>query len=495
MSMQPTDRWLAAARGTPHQVISYAERVGAKRLPDVRTYLIELHRLCLLFGFDYALLVGHSAVETGDPRRGLGWLSDAWEEWLNPVGLGITDGGLDIRPYRDGIEAARAHVTHLLAYLDRDAEMSADVRTFVEDHTHLDPRYDDIPAAWRGSVRTLADLQGKWWTNPGGTAAIVARGNAIFPGIPDQEDSTMVQIPNHHSVTQPPIYHLAADYARFGLESWQAQDILNSCFWNRNGGEGDFLFYHIQDGWTRGSLDYWGSDDVDASSTVMAQIDGSLLYIIPREHGPWTNGDVNRPTWQASEVLARGGNPNNWSLTCEAAGVGPLSVLPRKQVDAIVWWTQDEIMRNPGILDSEWCMLGHWAINSVSRPGCGLYYQQIVDPINTWLEGAVVLPPEPPVVEPTPLFPPGMTFELARELYELRGKFTASWTSKEIGFDLDRSECRWWLESRKARLTPGDRYDAIDWPALDGIIRRGKTKNVHAYVYGGEVYEKVIRGI
>src|SRR6266498_3518654 len=118
----------------------------------------------------------------------------------------------------------------------------------------------------------------------------------------------------------PPIYNLATDYARYGLEKWQADEILTHRFYQRKDaplvGKPAFIVLHIQDGTTPGSLSYWVN--VQASSTVMANRDGSILKIIPEVQGPWTNGDVMSPTWQANEIIAKGGNPNIWTLSIEA---------------------------------------------------------------------------------------------------------------------------------------------------------------------------------
>jgi hypothetical protein len=71
-------------------------------------------------------------------------------------------------------------------------------------------------------------------------------------------------------------------------------------------GSASFTYTVCDDGTTNGSLAYWASNAVDASSTVMIQKDGSILKIIPEQHGPWTNGDVISPTAEAAEILSLG---------------------------------------------------------------------------------------------------------------------------------------------------------------------------------------------
>src|SRR5690606_37361256 len=53
-------------------------------------------------------------------------------------------------------------------------------------YIHLDKRFDAVPSANRGTVRTVADLTGKWWTNRDGHINLASRGNQIFPNLPDQ---------------------------------------------------------------------------------------------------------------------------------------------------------------------------------------------------------------------------------------------------------------------------------------------------------------------
>jgi hypothetical protein len=184
MPIRPSDPIAGKSRGTAAQLNTYAASIGAKRMTDVRLFSAELESLCNdpTIGFDFAILGAHSAVETGDEKRGGGWLSDAWEEWLNPAGIGITDGELEIKPYRNGTEAARAYVVHMYLYVRGLIPKGHRLEPYIS----LDPRYDDaIEKGYAGIARVLSDLQGRWWTNPRGTAAICDRGLSIWPNLPD----------------------------------------------------------------------------------------------------------------------------------------------------------------------------------------------------------------------------------------------------------------------------------------------------------------------
>lgn len=179
-------------------------------------------------------------------------------------------------------------------------------------------------------------------------------------------------------MTAPTIYDLRndRDAARFGLQPWERDYLLKRCFPNRNGQRIEALLFHIQDGTTLGSLDWWvNGPGVQASSTIIANKDGSLINVIAEKDGPWTNGKVSKPSARAAELLARGGNPNLYSATCEAEG-RPWHAIPEVQMEAMVWWADDMLRRYPH-LDAERDILAHYDIDSVDRSQCGLYVDQL----------------------------------------------------------------------------------------------------------------------
>lgn len=207
------------------------------------------------------------------------------------------------------------------------------------------------------------------------------------------------------ALATPTIYTLEQDYDRFGLTYQEAMALLAKRFVNRfdpmSGvtGKGEFGVYHIQDGDTVGSLRWWLG--VDASANWMSQKDGSLLRVIPEEHGPWTNGDVTAPTPEAAKLIAKPGNKNIWSRTVEAAGK-PGVAMPDAQIESLAWlglkWIREDGVPRENLLRHGW-------INSVTRSRCGLYLPQVLEIIDHELSSAK---PE----EPT--YPPivGLPFDL-----------------------------------------------------------------------------------
>ena len=231
-------------------------------------------------------------------------------------------------------------------------------------------------------------------------------------------------------MTQPTIFDIRndADAARFRLSTTEptrnsggvpARDyLLGQRIEGRGGNAPSFIVLHIQDGATHGSLDHWVAghkwredpatgqwvetdQPIQASATVMIQKDGSVLRVIPEEHGPWTNGDVTNPTAQAAGLLALGPNPadpdpNHFCLTIEAEGK-PSDAMPDAQLAAVVWQCQTWIDRY-GIPIAN--ILPHSAINSVGRAHCpGPYEARVLAALGGGQEHDIPLttvPPTPP---------------------------------------------------------------------------------------------------
>ncbi|MGH2560900.1 MAG: hypothetical protein ACRDJH_17685 [Thermomicrobiales bacterium] len=114
MAMTVNDRLAGPARGSLDQALAFAARSGAQRGEDVRAFVTELYRLAPLVGLDPAILVSQSSHETDT------WRSPAWVNRLNPAGLGITDGPDFGFGWQNGVEAARAQIVHMCAYVFGD---------------------------------------------------------------------------------------------------------------------------------------------------------------------------------------------------------------------------------------------------------------------------------------------------------------------------------------------------------------------------------------
>jgi hypothetical protein len=163
--------------------------------------------------------------------------------------------------------------------------------------------------------------------------------------------------------------------------------LLSRCYPGRQGAQPRFIVLHTQQGNTKGSLEHWVAGTykgehgkrhpIKASSTVMVQRDGSILRVIPEEHGPWSNGEVKRPTAQSAQLraLAGSGSVNIHCLTIEAEG-NPQDVMPESELRTIVWQVRDWMERYDIPLDN---ILPHSSIDSVDRGFCpGDYYHRVM---------------------------------------------------------------------------------------------------------------------
>lgn len=156
---------------------------------EVHRYALELDRLCDLVGFDFRILFAQAVHETGR------FTSKWWTERLNPAGIGITGDATQneqSHTWKNGTEAARAHVVHMMAYTGHYGGLPAET---IADLMDLDPRFDAVNAAgYAGTVRTLGDLgNGKWATDPQYADKIAARANQIFKD-PLQGDDPMADL-------------------------------------------------------------------------------------------------------------------------------------------------------------------------------------------------------------------------------------------------------------------------------------------------------------
>lgn len=153
-----TNAIVGPARGTPEQAIAYAKSMKSYRMADVELYIYEVYRLAPTVGFDPALIVAQSALETGY------WRSDWWNDRLNPAGLGINDDPSS-HPYSqkfpNGTIAARAQLAHM------HAEVYGNRKPLPKILQGTDVTYERVfQAGWAGTVVILEDLSGTWASDP-----------------------------------------------------------------------------------------------------------------------------------------------------------------------------------------------------------------------------------------------------------------------------------------------------------------------------------------
>jgi uncharacterized protein YraI len=167
-----TNAIVGPTRGTPEQAIAYAQNAGALRMDEVERYIREIYRMGPQIGFDPALLVAQSALETGY------WKSHWWNTRLNPAGLGITDDPNvheGSQGFSSGTVSARAQMAHM------HAEVFGSRVPLPAELQGVDVTYEAVfQAGWAGTIVTLEDLSGTWATDPLYASKIVRVAIEIF---------------------------------------------------------------------------------------------------------------------------------------------------------------------------------------------------------------------------------------------------------------------------------------------------------------------------
>lgn len=183
----------------------------------VHDYVREVFRLAPLVGIDPIIVISQALIETGNFGAIPGAGATAWLERRNPGSLGITSTGKPGEPdvdhghsWKDGTDAARGHLVHLLAYLDAERQTDAqfdEASDLLNKYKHLDPRYALVyEGRLAHTVRLLSDLgSGRWAADSRYAEKIAARGNQLFPNLgttPTPPKETPMPI-TYHRVPHP----------------------------------------------------------------------------------------------------------------------------------------------------------------------------------------------------------------------------------------------------------------------------------------------------
>ncbi|HEV2088306.1 MAG TPA: SH3 domain-containing protein [Cryptosporangiaceae bacterium] len=167
-----TNSIVGPVRGSADEAIAFARAAGAQRMDQVELYIREVHRVAPQVGFDPAIIVAQSALETGY------WKSSWWVQRLNPAGLGVTgDPGQNAASptFANGTIAAHAQLAHM------HAEVFGRSQPLPEILQGKDPTYQQVFAAgWAGTIRTIEDLAGTWAVDPEYHFKIVRVAREIF---------------------------------------------------------------------------------------------------------------------------------------------------------------------------------------------------------------------------------------------------------------------------------------------------------------------------
>lgn len=332
------------------QAVQYARHQASQPDKNER-YVREVYRLYPESELSPELVVAQWDLETGKGSS---------QEWLtrnNPAGIGVTDGGDLGYSWPTPEDAAQAQVVHLSAYVDG---YKRDLRRYLDD----DPRYLLVlKSDWGQSVKTVADLTGKWATDPQYGQKIAGR---------------LEQLRTFSGGSAPPVVQ-PPPLVWIGTENYGQR---------ANGQEPRFIVHHITDDLVLDHVIGWFTrNDSYASSHFVVDRDGTIYqFVRTGTDYAWTNGDYytgSVPT--ASSRVARrdiprlneaidacirnGWNFNGWCITIEYVGTPDVPPTDAQYESGIAIAKYARGMY-PNISPNRGGQLRHADINPVTRSYC-----------------------------------------------------------------------------------------------------------------------------
>lgn len=228
------------------------------------------------------------------------------------------------------------------------------------------PRYAQVRAAIRekGVATTWRSLGGRWavqkgvpWreqaTMPGNYGEGIARHLAAILALPrdTREEPSMALI--------PPVIDRTHQSPNRGYATGQHRP--------------EAVVWHITEG--TNSLGWLTNPASNASSNYLIARDGTIYELVPPTESAWANGAVKTPD-QSNPLIARwlreGVNFNQRTISIEHEGKtsrGAGGSLTAAQVDATVALTA-WLCQRFGLAPDQTHILGHYEIDSVTRPNC-----------------------------------------------------------------------------------------------------------------------------
>lgn len=272
-------------------------------------YINELWRLCEEVGYDPAVLFAQATHETGT------FSSQPWESYLNPAGIGVFDGSNRVGMFANGIDAARAHVIHMAAYIHGPGSWAHSSR-----YVGLDPSYyQAIRHPKAGTVKHVEDLgNGTWASDPNYTEKVLAHyakltGESSAPNEPEPEEPETPTKPDTELIDLP------------GMVEWIPSPNSHS----RPGGMNPLaIVHHITADMSMSNVINWfNNPESDASSHFVIDRNGHIVQMVSSKRSAWTNGDYQGYRtdipWlvEAIRRCDRGlNNLNDFTITIEHIG-------------------------------------------------------------------------------------------------------------------------------------------------------------------------------
>lgn len=246
-------------------------------------------------------------------------------------------------------------------------------------------------------------------------------------------------------------------------------------------GKPTFIVLHIQQGSSRNS---WGwFHQVQASSHIFANRDGSIWRLVEEKHGAWTNGDDIAPTSIGQRLVDLPGNSNIWSLTIETEGFSyePNDFgwaswpKPEAQLNAVVWqivtWMKQYNipLRN---------VIRHKDVNTRDKMLCpgDDYFAEVINRVRaiTGSTGGTVT-----YVEPQPVVVNGIRWDGTKDVV-LNG-ITFHGEPRPVKAGKNGANFRQWA-SRDAALTRGYAVAGTEFAVLGWVVGEDVNKETRWWI-------------
>ncbi len=144
----------------------------------------------------------------------------------------------------------------------------------------------------------------------------------------------------------------------------------------RRGYKPELIVLHIADGTLAGTDSWFASPKSESSAHYLVGFNGEIHQYVKDEDSAWTQNPPKNPS---CKLLKPNVNPNLYCLSIEHEGKD-LSIVHEAQINSTV-----ELIRS---LSTKWNIpidrqhiIGHYEINSVTRPNCPATNKEIIDRI------------------------------------------------------------------------------------------------------------------
>lgn len=188
--MRTTDSIVYPSRATANEAYQGVRKIYGTDPPwHVGDFLLALEGDCAEASLDFAVVASHAANECDI------WRDRNWRDKFNAFGIGITGPGVAGVTFPSPEACAQFAVAEYLMKLRRPLGRFADARQFAPvkfDRVAAIVKRADFPKVERirDLNQTFGDDDCVWMCDETGPEAIIAKGNALFPDLPDQDGAS-----------------------------------------------------------------------------------------------------------------------------------------------------------------------------------------------------------------------------------------------------------------------------------------------------------------